>query len=284
MEFVYRATPKNFNYFLLGDLHIGSILHHNRGFDTFIDMMGKPYADVKHNIVTFKGDLIEAIDTSDKRFDADATDLTKIKPQLQMEYFVDRVKPIRKKIVTALQGNHEAKLQRYYDYTHGACDALDIPYGTYTSVITFLDRNGETMFKHFATHGYGSITSIADSPERRAANMKLSLKRKLANKAADCALMSMGHTHKLLTAEPESSLYLRSDGAKITQHYTEVPQNAPFIPRDLRWYINTGSLMRLYRRGFSGYAERAQYDPMELGFPIVRVRDGVIVGVDKVIV
>ena len=65
----------------------------------------------------------------------------------------------------------------------------------------------------------------------------------------------------------------------LIQHYTGYDQNAPYIHPDNRWYVNTGSFCRLYVEGVSGYAERAGYDPMEIGFPVLRVRDGKIQGI-----
>ena len=42
--------------------------------------------------------------------------------------------------------------------------------------------------------------------------------------------------------------------------------------------------MKLYELGVSGYAERFGYDPIELGFVIVRVRDKQIVDIDKIVI
>lgn len=282
MEFIERSVPKNFNVFFLGDLHIGSSLFHEAGFQRAINSIKRRYKGIAHNVVIGMGDYIEAIDTSDKRFDLDTTDIRKIRPELQMEYFIEQMRPIRKKIVTLLYGNHEHTLLRYYDYVRGACKELKVPFGTYSSVITFVNQ-GSPLFKVFATHGRGLVGSTADSPERRIANMKLQLKRKLWNKAGDCVIMAFGHTHKLLIAEPEKTLYLTSNGKRVKQHYTDAKQLDDFIPRDHRYYVNTGSLLRLFGERVSGYAERAMYDPVELGYPVAMVRDGQVVGVNKVV-
>jgi len=59
-----------------------------------------------------------------------------------------------------------------------------------------------------------------------------------------------------------------------------------FIHPDLRWYVNTGSFYKLYADGknVSGYAERAGYDPNELGYVVVRVKDGIINDVERVVI
>ena len=39
MEFIERIVPANFNLFFFGDIHIGTLLHYEEGFDHFIDML-----------------------------------------------------------------------------------------------------------------------------------------------------------------------------------------------------------------------------------------------------
>ena len=95
---------------------------------------------------------------------------------------------------------------------------LGCEYGTYTCKVSVVDDDNNLMYKMFLTHGYGSIRSVADDPVRREANMKLGLKRKLQHKAADCAVMGMGHTHRLMIVPPKRELYLTDDGKRISQH------------------------------------------------------------------
>lgn len=290
MQFIERTVPANFNLFFFGDVHIGTLLHYEDGFDQFIDMLNSEYEGVKHNIAIGMGDYMEAIDVSDKRFDIDSVDRGKIRPGEQKDYFTKKLKSSSKKIVLLKFGNHEAKLTKYHDYVNDICSELSIPYGTYTAITTFSRRpnNGNKkekyLFKSFTTHGNGSITSIADDPERLEANLNLSLKRKLKNKAGDCAILSMGHTHKLLVAKPKKKLYLTSENGELKQHYTKSEQSAQYIHPDHRWYVNTGSFMRLYLSGVSGYAERAMYDPMEMGFAIAKIRECEIEDVNKIFV
>jgi len=290
MEFVSRSVPANFNLFFFGDVHIGTLLHHSEGFAKFVDMLNSPYGDVKHNVAIGMGDYIEAIDHSDKRFDVHSVDLDKIRPDQQIDHFIEKIKSSSKKIVTLLQGNHEAKLVKFYDYAAGAARKLNVPYGTYSSICTF-HRNGcnggkneQYLFKVFVTHGSGTIRTVADDPERQEANLNLSLKRKLKRKSGECAIQCMGHTHKLLICRPKTSLYLTSDGKELKQNYTRSDQAAQFIHPDHRWYVNSGSFMRLYLKGVSGYAERFGYDPMEMGFVVAKIRDCKIQDIDRVYV
>lgn len=278
MKFVNRRLPDDVNVFFAGDMHIGSALHCGRALDKFVTMIQSGWNGLgsEYNYAVLMGDYIEAIDFTDKRFDFPTVDVAKIRPQVQIEHLIDKLRPIADRILVMLYGNHEHKLMRYCDYVEVACRELGCPYGTYTSVID-IGHN-----KIFATHGAGSISSTADSAERRAANMLISLKRKLKNKSADCSIMAMGHTHKLQVAPPVSSLYLTSDGSGMRNHYTGAA-NGNYIPPDARWYLNTGSMLKLYGDGVSGYAERAGYDPVEIGWLAAAIRGGSVVDIKKIV-
>lgn len=281
MEFVDVEVPKNFNIFFFGDIHIGTLLAHCEGFKRALKKTKSNYKGCSCNHIVGMGDYIEAIDSSDKRFDTQTIDVGKIRPELQAEYFKSLIQPYSRKFDTLLFGNHEDKLLRFFDYTAWICRDLAIPYGTYTSVITYRLKSGEKLFKVFAAHGRGTISSSADDPERIEANLNLSLKRKLKNKAADCAVMAIGHTHKLLIAKPKNTLYITSDGDKMKENYKVGDQSANYIHPDHRYYLNTGTFRRTYMRGVSDYAEKAMYDPVVLGFPVITVRNGLITDAHK---
>jgi hypothetical protein len=105
--------------------------------------------------------------------------------------------------------------------------------------------------------------------------------------ASDCIVQAKAHSHKLIVCEPETSLYLYDDGKKVKSSYTGAGEGSRrFIPPDARWYLNTGSFYRLYgdEPGISGYAEMAEYAPVELGYTIIECRDGKVVNVRKVVV
>lgn len=282
MQIIKRKVPNNFNIFLIGDEHIGSLMYHEDGWKQMVDMVTAPYDGVSHNIVVDHGDAIEAIKTDDPRFQAETTMIGNILSQA--EYAKRSRTAIQKQLVTILNGNHEAKLHRFGDIMGQLiCQPLGVPYGTYSCHITYHDKDGNDILKHFAFHGAGSIQSIADDAVRRAANRQLSLKRKMKEQFGDTALMSMGHTHQLHVTEPVKTLFLTVENDTIKQNYTSNISTGEYIHPDHRWYVNTGSFMRLYgEMGVSGYAERAGYAPIMLGFAVAKVRDRKLVGVDKV--
>jgi predicted phosphodiesterase len=279
MQLFTRQLPKKCNLYLAGDTHVGSLLTHYDG----INQIKESVLSDRNARLIFVGDLCESILTDDnKRFDPTTQDLQILTPMQQYQRFVEIFEPVAKQIVYINSGNHDYKHIRIMDFVETICKQLGVPYGTYTSKLTVQDDKGRNRFKIFTGHGWGSLSSTADDPIRRKSNMKLSLKRKLMNKAADCVLMACGHTHKLIISRPEKELYMTDDGSRLIQNYTEAPQNAPNIPAHLRWYVNTGNFLKNQVIGASGYAERAGYDPSEMGYVKVIIEDWQIADVKKV--
>jgi len=283
MQYITKQLPKDHNLFLFGDDHEGSRLRYDEGWRELVDMMHSSYKSCSNNYGLHHGDFAEFIQTDDKRY---SFEVTQGNPQAQMEAAEVNIRPIASKLVCMLDSNHPRTLHRFGDLSAMLCKALNVPYGTYSCRMSYVDKEGKLMYKHYATHGRKGINSSADDPLRQRANMKLSLKRHLKAKAGDCVVMSKAHTHKLLVCEPEPELYLTDTDGVLHQHYTKPDQTAQYIPHHQRYYINTGSFLKLYPEtgGYSGYGELAEYDPHELGFVILVVRDGIIQSADKIVI
>lgn len=242
-----------------------------------VALMLSEYEGCRNNYGIEGGDMIEAIMVDDPRFSPEK--LTEALPLAQIREAKIKREPIKDKLITILEGNHERKLWRFGNITKEVCEHLGVPYGTWTAKVTIEDKKDNLMYKFYETHGYRNITSTADDPLRRDVNMRLILKRQLRRKAGDCAIMIKHHTHKLIVTPPISELYLTDDGNKIRQAYTSSGQGETYIHPDARWYGNAGSFLKLYGEDISGYAEMAEYDPVELGFLVTIVRDRKIVEV-----
>ena len=280
MKLIEKQLPSSHNLFHFGDVHKGSVLSSGHGWQKLVDMMGLDYKGCANNYGADGGDMIEAIMVDDRRFSPEK--FTEPLPLAQMESVVKDRQSIKDKLLYILMGNHERALWRFGDLTEEVCKKLGVEYGTWTTKLTVMDNKGELMYKVFDTHGYRSITSTADDPIRRRTNMELILKRQLKRKAGDCAVMIKHHVHKLIVCKPESDLYLTDDGKKIKQEYTTCGQNESYIHPDARWYGCAGSFLKLYGKNISGYAEIAEYDPTELGWLILVVRDKKIVSLDPI--
>ncbi len=278
MKLLTKNLPDSHNIFHFGDLHDGSVLSSKKGWDKLISLMFSEYDGCSNNYGIDGGDMIEAILVDDKRFSPER--LTEPLPLEEMKQAIKKREPIKDKLLAILMGNHERKLWRFGDITDTVCKELGVDYGTYTTKFTVNSLNDKLMYKIYETHGFKNITSTADDPKRRRVHMQLILKRHLKFKAGDCAVMVKHHAHKLLVCKPESELYLTDDGNKITQHYTGWGQTESYIHPDARWYGCAGSFLKLHGKGISGYAEIMEYDPVELGFLITKVRDRKIVSLE----
>jgi hypothetical protein len=284
VKLIQKTASANFNIFLIGDDHEGTILRATKGWEQMLDMVESHYDGVspRNNFVVHHGDHIEAIMLDDPRYDLETVENPI--PTEQNAKAGKNFKPIQKRIVTILDGNHPRKLWKFGPLTRNLCNGLGVEFGTATAKISWVDRKGRLLFKSYHTHGRKTINSTADDPERIESNMNLTLKRHLKRKAGDCILMAKGHTHKLLVAAPKRQLYMTDDGENIRQGYTQSAHTDEYIHPDHRWYCNTGSFYRSFAVGVSSYAELAEYDPVEIGFAVVRVRGRQIQGIDKVVV
>ena len=295
MKLFQKSMPYDFNLFLFGDDHEGTILRNDAGWNTLCEMMNSEYEGLsaKRNWGIHHGDFIEAITVDDYRFDLLTTKEAFVLRQLSESK--KNFWPIRRKLIAILDGNHPFALQKFGQITKYFCEEhLKMPeiYGTWSCHITYVNHKDEVMFKQFATHGNGTINSYAGDIEQQLANLKVILKRRLKNKFGDVLLASMGHTHKLIVCPPlgateEKQLpFLKGSKGSIETKHTRVEKTDGYIHPDFRWYVNTGSFLNMYTDKYdvSGYAERANYDPTEQGFCIGIVRGGKLKEVRKIAV
>ena len=266
---------------LYGDTHIGSPLTHEDGIKETVDFINK-----KNRYAIFMGDGIEGITMDDPRFDPQDKMISL--PSQEKDHLINLVRPIRKKHLTWLIGNHEWRLLKFGNMALDICKDLEIEYGTWSAKLSIYDEHG-LLYRIFVVHGFGSVNSRLPSALRRKTNMKENLKSKLFLLAGDTMIMAMGHSHKLLIYSPEEQIEMCLTGeSKLSQHYDlPDPPKEGRIPHESRYYINTGSFLKLYGDNDypqSGYAERMGLTPNELGFVNIKVRDRKVVGVEKITV
>lgn len=312
LRFEFVLPYDDMNLIFCGDDHEGNANRHTTGWDMMVDMINSNLFDLSpaHNRVVDHGDFIEGIHITDPRYQIDMTTIyeeeinedvqynrsaiktkqmvKKINIDKQVDAGIKNRMAIRDKMLLMLDGNHPWKLQKFGDLTARACRELGVNFGSYTAHITYKARRrfgiGEPyfLFNHFAGHGWRSVNSRVDPPERAKVNMQIQLKNNLKDMAGDTLVMSMGHTHKLIYKPPCSQLYIAGEGAEVVQHYTGPRKLTGYIHPDYRWFINTGSFVKLYGP-VSGYAERFGYSPNELGFAVLLIRGGKVVGVKRVV-
>lgn len=283
MRIIDLYLPSSHRFTLFGDTHMGSMMCTYDGIET---CMANILAD-KHGYAGFMGDAIEGIHINDNRFDFTEADPI---PLRQGKRAVNTLSPVASRLKFELLGNHEYALLRFGNLAQYIADELTklckgkntVVYGSYSAVVNVYDKHG-LMYRMFVTHGY-TLSSAAKDPIQRKANLMANLKRKLEGKNGQTVIMAMGHCHKLISVEPEE-LYLKQEDGKLKGRYlTHVMGDVGYIPPDQRYYFATGSFSRLYTdetdidgTPVSGYAERAGYDPVELGYVQWQVEDRQIV-------
>jgi hypothetical protein len=269
---------------------MGSMMCTYDGIETCIaDILSE-----KHGYAGHMGDFIEAININDNRFDFTSNDPI---PLRQAKRAANTLYSASHRLKFGLLGNHEYALMRFGNLAQYICDELTkkckgknmVVYGTYSAIVNVHDKHG-LMYRMFVTHGY-TLTSSAKDPIQRKANLMANLKRKLEGKNGQTVIMAMGHCHKLLLVEPDE-LYLKQEDGKLKGRYLKpIMGNIGYIPPEQRYYFSTGSFSRLYTdetdvdgTPVSGYAERAGYDPAELGYVKWRVEDRQIVKTEVITV
>lgn len=278
MYVLSHRLPRDHDLVLFGDDHEGNLLRYDKGVEELKNfILSEPNRYAIH-----MGDEMDAFYLDDPRY---SVETVKSAPIIQQQNVLETFKPIVSRLLGIMMGNHTYKLlPKIGNVTQDTCKRLGVPYGGYWCKFEIHDKRGKPLYKVFAEHGAKSISSAADDPIRRRANMELTLKRHLFQKAGDCILLAKGHCHKLLVADPRPALYMTTDGGQIRQNYTHPESGGDYIPPENRWYAATGSFLRTSKEGVTSYAERADYDPVELGFVVAEVRDGKMVRVyEKVI-
>jgi len=285
VELIDCSLPPNHTIVLAGDSHEGNSFKHYKGYKSMIDYV----AGAKDRYLVHMGDMIDSVVSSDiRRYQYEVVSPQSPKPLQQAIFAADELEPIKDKILGIHQGNHEYDLQRFGDFTKDIiCKRLDVPYATWSAVYTVTDKKGNPKYKFFCTHGSGSVNSRAKDNAQRDMQLQLSLKKKLEElPGADCSLMAMGHIHKLIVKPPTPQQYVTSSGKarRLTAKTVDHMEFGDIVHEDSRWYIATGSFLKSFELGVSGYAERAMYAPAELGYIKVTVKNYKIKAVEKVMV
>lgn len=286
MEIVtYRENPKckvpvDFNLFLVSCHHLGSVLCHESGWKQLVDHINSSIdgLPVKNNRYWDCGDPIEAIDPLDKRWVRDTMQLTVLE---QMDGAVEARRHIAWAMIGMNESNHPWKYIRTIGcVTKHILQAIEkkystpVYYGTWASRVAFVSRRNELVFKMLARHGRKSISSTSPDPIRRKAYKEFRLKKILEqNRADDCVLQVRGHTHEQIMVEPMSDMYITDDGRELVKAYKPIEMNAEYIDPSLRWYVSPGSFLKTQALHISGYGEIGEYEPLENGYALCKVRN-----------
>ena len=157
--------------------------------------------------------------------------------------------PLRGRVVASLAGNHELTYARrhHVDIPSQLAGGLGCPPLGYAALITlrFIGPGGHSRdLRIMATHGAGAAATPGGKLNRLIRTMSIA--------AADLVLM--GHVHACMST---TSMVLEQRGDRIGERLT--------------LGVITGTYLRTYSEGHSGYGERAGYQPTTLGHPVISV-------------
>lgn len=242
----YKSKTTKYTIYPSGDWHLGARGCHEGKLKAMLKRVEKdPFARL-----LLMGDLGDFIGRNDPRFEseqlADWIITAKISALLdiQVDYIVELLWPVKDKILGALCGNHEEKVKKYYGTdVHGRlCHALGIEDLTYSAllVLHFVRNRNRALFTIYAHHGHGGGRKIGSKANRLHDTSGY----------VDADIFLLGHVHErgwsqapVLGADP------REDCLRAEE----------------RLFGLTGTYLETYAMGSSNYGETAGYPPTSLG-------------------
>lgn len=265
------------------DGHVGAVNCHYGMLDDIGHALGQ-----RRSHAIFGGDMVEGISPNDPRFAIKSVDLDRPTLDLQMSYVIEKFSPNKKRIIGWHDGNHELKLANVINPGLHMATQLGVQHAAYNAVVE-CRYHGRLILKIFSSHGFGQLVSNAKDQLQREGNMNASLKQKLISTGiSDCVVMVMGHTHQLRVVPPtvDLEINLAMKRGKVKQvRRAEHSTTDDYIPPEHRWYVNSGSALKLYSEPGSGatsYAEMRGYKPTHLGWPVIQIRDGRVKNIETI--
>lgn len=237
-----------------GDWHLGNLGCAETRLRRDMEQIGRE----RNAAVLLMGDLGDFICSTDKRWEPAAIseklgihDLEDWGTTLEA-WVSDVAAPLRNKIIGVIEGNHEATYSRQNHSTvnRHISSALGCPPLGYTSLIrlVFEALDGSRDMTIMATHGSGGARTEGGKLNRLISTMQI----------AKADLVLMGHVHTcLMHREPRLIRMDLEEGAELGETSTIG--------------VVTGTYLRTYCHGHSGYGERAGYKPTPIGHPVITI-------------
>lgn len=303
MRLLKFIAPDDFNLFLFSDIHDGNRAFSRDTWDYFVNTVNSEFEGLPagKNYSVFMGDSADFITRVSRMYEPDIHTMTPLETINDVKLLFE---PIKHTVLAFLDSNHDQFIKELGNVALYICNQiwgehevllkqdngdLYIPqrakYATESAKITFLDKDGNKMWKAFVEHGKRPVNSAADNLIRIESNQRLILQRHMRFKHTDSVVNAKAHIHKLLIQPPTPPLCMKDDTKKLIHFYPDprVYHKHDYIPIEFRWYVATGSFLRLYALNATTYSERAEYDPVDLGFAVVLVRDKKVQDIKRVV-
>lgn len=245
MNFITRDLGDNEDIYIipLSDVHIGEKGFNEKLLDEVIDK-------VKTNDNFYMLLIGDLINNATKLSKSDVYHET-MTPHEQVNLIVEKLTPIKHKILGSVSGNHEDRTSRDsgIDLSQVIAKFLEIPYDNSSLVYQIKHGtfgSGKNNYILYTTHGFGGGGTKGAKANR------------LQNLSNMCIadLYIMGHYHDIITFS--DSIYVPD-----TRHDRVVLKR--------RQYLITGSCVE-----YGGYAEKMLLRPGKTGYPLVHLNKGEI--------
>lgn len=252
-DIVYASRSEHFNLVGLGDIHLGSVGFDERKLLEIVDWIKK----TPRTYWIGTGDYCECINPSDKRFDpysiSPSYKISSLSRLIttQIEDISAILRPIKKKCIAFVVGNHEETIRLKYNYDVGyqLQKELNAPCLGYDGWVRLRfsrkSPNATTLLNHTVYHIY--ITHGHCGAGKSGAKVN-----KLEDVATfmDADIIMMGHGHKKVIAPPVLKLGLDKEGNLTTRKQVAVM---------------CGSFLKCYVENSTTYGEKKCYSPCDLG-------------------
>lgn len=254
----HDSRSDEFRLYLVGDVHVGAKACDRAAFERWINRIK---ADPAAKFIGM-GDYAECITPGDKRWDFASVDEAFHKrmgdlPQACFEYIRDVLEPIKHQGIGLLCGNHEETLRnRYSQDIHGAlCMHLGLPNLGYNSAIRWTFRRKGKNVKApaavmilYVTHG-----TIASRKDGSKLNRMADVARVI-----DADLVLYGHGHSNISNKQAFLGFSRSGEFRWQQRVQTIAMG--------------GTFRRTFAANAFDYSEKAHYDPVVIGCPMLTLR------------
>jgi hypothetical protein len=255
-EFNLKGRGECIYLFPIYDVHYGCRNCNIKQFQNTVRMI----AEMPNAYWFGGGDMIEAINPSDKRFNPQNVDQELIKDigdlnnlvHKQADGFIKMTKHIKDKCLFLLEGNHEEKVKLNYhlDITSiiaHELNTVNLGYTAYGKFKFIRDGLNAKNVKIFASHGDGAGQTTGAKLNR--------LEKKGEWIIADAYFM--GHNHGLITSQ-EIVLDIKS-------------QKKLDLMERQKLYCVCGTYLKTYGLNNTGYGEKVGYKPTPTGSPKIKM-------------
>ena len=294
-----NVVGKTFKHAMISDAHLGTLQSSHDAFNTAIEMIG-----TNNWYWSLGGDVIEAKHPGHPHFEPDLHEGMSACIEAQSKYAVKKLRPIKKRCVGWLIGNHEDGQSIKNIMNAGRYMVHEL--GIRVPVAWTLKVRLAEHYINFYTHGKLRVNSTAGSPQQIETNEAESVKRRLWDLpgVSDADVVGVAHIHRVRIAPPVQNIDiygLEHLEQEINSRYTQ----GHSLHKDSKWYCSTGSFMRTTiakkfdpdepildadgdvqeygTKDLLCYSERFMYKKTEIGFVLVTVKNGYVENVEKIL-